>query len=229
MLFPGVIMNILAIIGSPHGMGGNTARLMEEVLAGAKSAGGEVEIVSLAELQVKPCVGCDACHKIGTCPINDDFESLKKKLLACDAFVLASPNYIFSVSAQMKALFDRCCGIIHCQALEGKYGAVVETSGGGNDEEVLDYMERFVGVLGATSVGGVGSPLAGPRRFPDEEALFERARELGRELYLSALEKREFPEQEGARLAFRARMQGLVEYMKDFWPYEYEYWQRLGM
>jgi multimeric flavodoxin WrbA len=118
MLFPGVIMNILAIIGSPHGMGGNTARLMEEVLAGAKSAGGEVEIVSLAELQVKPCVGCDACHKIGTCPINDDFESLKKKLLACDAFVLASPNYIFSVSAQMKALFDRCCGIIHCQARE---------------------------------------------------------------------------------------------------------------
>jgi multimeric flavodoxin WrbA len=221
-------MKILAILGSPHGMRGNTARLMDEVLAGAASAGGEVEIVSLSETKVQPCIGCDACHKVGGCPINDGFAALKDKLLACDAFVLASPNYIFSVSAQMKAFFDRCCGIIHCMALEGKYGAVVETSGGGGDEEVLDYMQRFIGVLGAAAVGGIGSPQAGPRTFPHEADLFAQARELGRELYQSALEKREFPEQEGARLAFNARMKGLVECMKDFWPYEYEYWQRLG-
>ena len=220
-------MRILAIIGSPHGMRGNTGRLLDEVLAGVSEAGGAIEVVSLDEALVKPCVGCDCCHKIGSCPINDDFESLKAKLLACDAFVLASPNYIFSVSAQTKAFFDRCCGLIHCMALEGKYGAVVETSGGGGDEEVLDYMERFVGVLGASSVGGVGSPQAGPRTFPDEAELYGRARDLGRELLRSALEKRDFPGQEGARLAFKARMKGLVEYMKDFWPYEYEYWQQL--
>ena len=32
------------------------------------------------------------------------YESIKDKLFACDGFILASPNYIFSVSAQMKAL-----------------------------------------------------------------------------------------------------------------------------
>ena len=220
-------MKILAILGSPHGMRGNTARLMEEVLAGAKSVGGEIEIVSLSETKIQPCVGCDICHKVGGCPINDGFGPLIDKLLACDAFVLASPNYIFSVSAQMKAFFDRCCGVIHCQALVGKYGAVVETSGGGGDADVLDYMQRFIGVLGATAVGGIGSSMAGPRTFPDEVSLFERARELGRELYQSTRGKRELPKQEEARLAFGARMKGLVEYMKDFWPYEYEYWQRL--
>ena len=220
-------MKILAILGSPHGLRGNTARLLDEVLAGAQSAGGEVEIISLSETKVQPCVGCDTCHKVGGCPINDGFAAIIAQLLACDAFVLASPNYIFSVSAQLKAFFDRCCGAIHCQALEGKYGAVVETSGGGGVEEVLDYMQRFIGVLGATAVGGIGSPMAGPRTFPDEVSLFERARELGRELYQSTRGKREFPKQEEARLAFGARMKGLVEYMKDFWPYEYEYWQRL--
>jgi multimeric flavodoxin WrbA len=221
-------MNILAIMGSPHGMQGNTGRLLEEVINGARNAGGDVEVFALAEHQILPCNSCDACHKVGICPIKDDFGLLRDKLLVCDAFILASPNYIFSVSAQMKAFFDRCCGIIHCQSLEGKYGAAVETSGGGGDEEVLQYMTRFIGVVGAASVGSVGSPQAGPRAFPEQLTLFEKAAALGRELCNAAREKREFPEQEGARLVFNARMKGLVSYMKDFWPYEYQYWQKLG-
>jgi multimeric flavodoxin WrbA len=219
-------MKFLAILGSPHGRKGNTAKLLEEVLAGVVEAGGEVETVSLAGKTVLPCVGCDACHKRGACPIDDDFEEIKGKLLASDGFVLASPNYIFSVSAQMKAFMDRCCGIIHCLALEGKYGAAVETSGGGGDDEVLDYMARFVRSLGGVSVGGVGSPMAAPGAFPDQKTLFARARELGRELYLSAKEKRRFPEQDAPREAFAARMKGLVDRMRDFWPYEYEYWRK---
>lgn len=221
-------MRIVAICGSPHGLRGNTGRLLDEVTAGVREEGGDVELVTLSGVTVKPCVGCDTCHIRGECPINDDFADLRKALLASDAFILASPNYIFSVTAQLKAFMDRCCGLIHCLALEGKYGAVVETSGGGGDDEVLDYLRRFVGSLGAYYVGEVGSPAAGPRTFPDEEALFARARVLGRELCRSAKEKREFTEQEGARLAFAARMRGLVSHMREFWPYEYEYWQRLG-
>lgn len=221
-------MRIVAICGSPHGLRGNTGRLLDEVTSGVREEGGEVELFTLSGVRVKPCVGCDTCHVRGECPIDDGFADLRKALLASDAFILASPNYIFSVTAQLKAFMDRCCGLIHCLALEGKYGAVVETSGGGGDDEVLDYLRRFVGSLGAYCVGGVGSPAAGPRIFPDEEALFARARELGRELCRAAKEKREFPDQEGARLAFAARMRGLVSHMREFWPYEYEYWQRLG-
>ena len=32
---------------------------------------------------------------------------------------LGSPNYIFQVSAQMKAFMDRCCQAIHCLSFEG--------------------------------------------------------------------------------------------------------------
>jgi multimeric flavodoxin WrbA len=217
-------MKIIAINGSPRGMGGTTGRLLEEVLAGAAEAGAEVEIISLSETPIKPCVACDACHRIGVCPIKDDYEPIKEKLLAADAFVLASPNYIFSVTAQIKCFFDRCNGLAHRTALEGKYAAVVETSGGGDDAEVLRYMERIVGSLGAQSVGSIGSPGAGPRIFPDQEALFEKARALGRELCDCVREKRAFPEQDAARLAFRARMQYLISFMGEYWPYEREYW-----
>ena len=219
-------MKIIAIIASPRGMQGNTGRLLTEVLSGVTETGAETEILSLKTLNVQPCVACDVCHRTGICSINDDYEGIKGKLLACDGFILASPNYIFSVSAQMKALFDRCNGLIHCMALEGKYAAVVETSGGGDDQEVVNYMERFANTLGANSVGGVSSAVAGFRNFPDEDNLYTRARSLGRELCQSIMEKRAYPEQDGFRERFKARMAGLVEFMKKYWVYEREFWAK---
>ena len=217
-------MNILVINSSPRGMKGNTGRLLEEVLKGVSASGAEYRIVCLNELRVEPCVACDTCHNTGGCGITDDYERIKAQLLACDGFILASPNYIFSVTAQMKALFDRSSGLIHTMALEGKYAAVVETSGGGEDEEVLQYMERVVNTFGADSVGGVGSPVAGVREFPDQEHLFERARALGSRLCACIREKRRFPEQESFRVGFGERMSGLVNIMQDFWTYERDFW-----
>ena len=219
-------MKILAITGSPRGTQGNTGRLLEEVLAGAVAAGAETEILSLKTMEVRPCVGCDVCHKTGVCNIKDDYETIKEKLLACDGFILASPNYIFSVSAQMKALFDRCNGMIHCVALEGKYAAAVVTSGGGDDKEVLTYMGRVVNSLGANSVGGISSAAGGIRTFPDETNLFEKARSLGAELCRSIAEKRKFPEQESYIKGLKGYMSGLVDFMKNEWVFEREYWEK---
>lgn len=219
-------MKILAINGSPRGMGGMTGRLLEEVLAGVEESGAEVEVVCLSETPIKPCVACDACHRVGLCPVRDEFEPLKEKLLAADAFVLASPNYFFSVSGQLKCLLDRCNGLAHRTELEGKYAAAVLTSGSGQDEDVLKYLVRFVNSLGAQSVGGISSAGAGPRVFPDQEALFQGARALGRELCACVREKRAFPEQDEWRQTFRGRMQYLVSLMGEIWPFEREYWSK---
>jgi hypothetical protein len=102
----------------------------------------------------------------------------------------------------------------------------VETSGGGEDEEVLVYMQRFVNSLGAQSVGGVGSPMAGIRTFPDEEALFSRARTLGAELVSAIGNQRHYPEQAATIANFSARMERLVTMMQEYWPYERDIWQR---
>ncbi|TSK04541.1 MAG: flavodoxin family protein [Geobacter sp.] len=216
-------MKILAINGSPRGMNGTTGRLLEEVMAGAAQAGADIEVVSLSETPIKPCVACDACHKVGICPVKDDYEIIKDKLMAADAFILATPNYLLSITAQLKAFLDRCNGLIHLTALEGKYSALVETSGGGGDEEPLEYMQRIVNAMGAQNVGSIGSPGMGPRMFPDQKALFQKARALGKELCDSVREKRSFPEQDGFRLGFKERMSHLIGFMGECWPYEKEY------
>ena len=221
-------MKVLAIMGSPQGMNGNTGRLLEEVLAGVRQEGSEVEIVSLSESKVLPCVSCYACHKTGKCTLKDDFQKINAKLLSCDGFIFASPNYIHSVTAQLKAFFDRSACIIHCVALEGKFGAVVESSGGGEDVDVIKYMEHVVNILGAQSVGGIGSAVSGCRAFPDEETLFAKAQELGKELCRNIREKRHFSEQDAFLDAFKARMKGLVEFQQKDWVFEYEYWQARG-
>jgi multimeric flavodoxin WrbA len=219
-------MKILAINASPRGMQGNTGRLLDEVLAGVKQGGADVEVINLKNLTVQPCVACDICHKTGVCGIRDDYEMIKAKLLSCDGFIVASPNYIYSVTAQLKALFDRCNGLMHCVALEGKYAAAVETSGGGEDQIVLDYMGRFINMTGAQTVGGVGSGMAGVRSFPDEERLFAKANSLGLELCCAIRDKKVFPEQEPFRQGFKGHMQGLVDAMKNEWVFEHEFWTR---
>lgn len=221
-------MEIIALLGSPHGLAGNTAALTAEVAAGARAAGATVEILCLTDYRVGPCLACDACHRQGRCSLPDDFAPLFERLRSCDGFILASPNYIFSVSAQLKAFFDRCCGPIHCQALTGKYGVAVETSGGGGDDEVLRYMERFIRSLGALAAGSIGSNMAGPQTFPEQPHLFAQARELGRELVRCIGERQSFPEQETECRAFAGRMRDLANRMQDHWPYEYRFWQQVS-
>lgn len=223
-------MNIVAILGSPHGMRGNTGRLLELVLEGARGEGAQGETVCLGAGEVRPCVACDACHKTGRCPHPDVFEAIRAKIAAADAVVLASPNYIFSVSAQLKAFMDRCCGTIHCLGFEGKYGAAVVTSGGGGDEPVVDYIGRFLLATGIRPIGGVHATMAA---LPDgvfSEGLVRQARQLGAELVRACRERRIDPDVERQMRDFRARMQELVVWRREEWPYEYAYWQnRQGM
>jgi len=135
-------MRIISVLASPHGLKGNTAVLLRHVLDGAKAEGAQTEIIVLKGDTVLPCRACDTCHKKGRCVQKDDFESMKETIMAADGLVLASPNYIFNVSAQLKAFMDRCCGAIHCMEFWGKYGASVVTSGGGEVPVDVDLVRK---------------------------------------------------------------------------------------
>jgi len=221
-------MKLVAVIGSPNGMKGNTGKMLQAALDGAKEAGAEVQVFSLADKPVKPCRGCSVCHVKGKCPIKDGFGDIRDAMLAADAVVLASPNYIFSVSAQMKALLDRCCGPLHCQGFVGKYGAAVVTAGGGGCEEVAQYIVRFLRAMGCRTLGGVGATARGLADAGDRQRALDAAAEIGRDLVNAVRTREEFPEQAQDREAFFARMKDLVTARRTEWPYEYEHWQKQG-
>jgi multimeric flavodoxin WrbA len=220
-------MKLVAIMGSPHGMKGNTGQVLEAFVKAAEGAGAEVTTFLLCRLTVRPCTGCDACHKTGKCAIGDDFDTILDAMKAADAVVLASPNYIFSVSAQMNALLDRCCGPVHLMQLEGKYGAALVTSGGGGCEEVEDYMLRFLRVMGCWTVGSMGVEAFKLFDPTARDEALEQAGDLAKKVVAAQAQRQTFPEQEPDREAFTVRMRELVTMMKDRWPYEYEYWRLL--
>ena len=100
-------MNILILSGSPR-KGGNTELLAEAFAKGA-SAHHHVEIVSVRDVKVNPCLGCNACFvsKSNSCAQKDDMALIYEKMNQADMLVIASPVYFYGISAQLKAVIDR--------------------------------------------------------------------------------------------------------------------------
>ncbi|MDR0273385.1 MAG: flavodoxin family protein [Clostridiales bacterium] len=101
-------MKILIINGSPrtNGATGQILSKISETIA-AMDAGAEIEYVELAKINMKFCIGCASCYISGKCPVDDDLETLSKKIEACDGLILGSPTYASNVSGQFKILIDR--------------------------------------------------------------------------------------------------------------------------
>ena len=217
-------MKLISIVGSPHGEKGSTAKLVNEVLKGAESMGATHETIILKGDTVAPCRGCDLCHIKGFCAQKDFFQEIVQKISDADGVILGSPNYIFSVSAQLKAFIDRCCGIIHCQRFMGKYGVSVVTSGGGDEEPIADYMNHFMITTGIVPVGSVWATMGMIEGDAFPEDITENAFELGRRLVESWTAKTVDPVVKEKLDSFHQRMRWLMTYRKAEWPFEYNYW-----
>jgi multimeric flavodoxin WrbA len=99
--------NIIIFVGSMR-KNGNTARLAQRFAEGA-SKNNNVEIVSVADYNVNPCIGCNSCFTRdgNMCFQNDDMAQIYEKLRNADIVVIASPVYFYGISAQLKAIVDR--------------------------------------------------------------------------------------------------------------------------
>ncbi|MCQ4573653.1 MAG: flavodoxin family protein [Candidatus Brocadiales bacterium] len=98
---------LLAIAGSPR-RGGNSELLLDEVIRAAGDAGLKTEKLVVSELGISPCMSYGNCWETGDCVIEDKMQEVYRKLLDADYVVVASPLYFLGVSAQLKALIDRC-------------------------------------------------------------------------------------------------------------------------
>jgi multimeric flavodoxin WrbA len=100
-------LRILGVMGSPR-IGGNTDILLDAALTGARSQGAEVEKIVVDRLNISPCREHYGCLEDGNCVIRDDMDALYPKLLDADGIVVASPMFFYGITAQLKALIDRC-------------------------------------------------------------------------------------------------------------------------
>ena len=98
---------ILVLSGSVR-RNGNTELLARAFAEGAGKHH-EVELLSVADYQIHPCIGCNSCYTSEghRCFQEDDMRLICEKLMQADILVIASPVYFYGLSAQLKALIDR--------------------------------------------------------------------------------------------------------------------------
>ncbi|HNX64820.1 MAG TPA: flavodoxin family protein [Oscillospiraceae bacterium] len=98
---------IAVLIGSQR-KGGNTEILANAFIDGA-SKNHEIEVISVADVKVKGCTGCNFCRtdENHRCAQKDDMQSIYEKLIPAEIIVIATPVYFYGVSAQLKCIIDR--------------------------------------------------------------------------------------------------------------------------
>ncbi|MEA4884039.1 MAG: flavodoxin family protein [Clostridia bacterium] len=99
----------MAIRGSLRGRNGNTHRIVDPLLEGAREAGAETEEVFLVERDIKHCRGCFGCwgKTPGKCVINDEMPGLIDPFLESDYVGLGAPVYSMYMTGLLKDFMDR--------------------------------------------------------------------------------------------------------------------------
>ncbi len=98
---------VVGLNGSPR-RNGNSARLLDEALRSAQSAGANVLRFDLAFMNISPCRACEDCFADGECVIRDDMDAVYEALENADAVIVASPIYFSGMSSYAKIAVDRC-------------------------------------------------------------------------------------------------------------------------
>ena len=175
---------VLVISSSPR-KNGNSDLLAREFARGAEEAGNSVELVSLREKKISPCLACNYCHGEGhnnTCAVKDDMAELLAKMKEADVYVLATPVYYYNVSAQMKTFIDRTFAcFFELQNKELYYLCTCTDPGRESIDGALAAFHGFAVCLPGSkecgTVYGVGNPNHGDiQGKPEMNAAYEMGR-----------------------------------------------------
>lgn len=148
-------MIVVGISGSPR-KGGNTEFLLGEAIEVAKERGFQTERLLCSDLNVGFCKDCGSCAKGKPCPEGDDAADVLEALVKADGIIVASPVYFGSVTAQLKAIFDRTIPLRRQgMKLKDKAGCGITVGGArnGGQEKAMDSIHAWMHIQGMIVVG----------------------------------------------------------------------------
>lgn len=156
-------MKALIFYGSPK-RNSHTAQLCSAFLKGLSKAY-EVEIVRLFALMPTPCNDCGYCKASDGCS-KKDLEQVMHSFFEADLVIVASPVYLLSYPAPLKALFDRFQRFYSARFRRGilkpvakpKKSVLLLTAGsdGAEAKEIIEMQtKRAFSVMNTTVIGTV--------------------------------------------------------------------------
>ena len=148
-------MMVVGISGSPR-KAGNTEFLLVEALGAAQERGIQTEKILCSDLRLDFCTDCGDCSRGKPCSKEDDMAHVLTILEKADGIIVASPVYFGSVTAQLKALFDRTIPFRRQGLkLKDKFGCGITVGGSrnGGQEKALDCIHSWMHIHGMIVVG----------------------------------------------------------------------------
>lgn len=134
-------MKVLGINGSPR-KDGNTTLALNEMKKIFDQEEIEFEIVHIGSKDIRGCIACNQCGKIGKCVFNDIVNELASKFEKSDGLVIASPVYYASANATLIACLDR---LFYSTPFDKtmKVGASVVCARRGGCSATFDELNKF--------------------------------------------------------------------------------------
>jgi multimeric flavodoxin WrbA len=138
---------ILGICGSPRRMA--TEHVLGEALKMLDENGFATKLFSVRGKNISPCKHCDYCLKNKECMVEDDMCQLYPLFKEAEGFVIATPVYNGSLSAQTKIVIDRTRATLAAdpQVLRGKPGMAIAVGGdrmGGQEQAILQIHTFYI-------------------------------------------------------------------------------------
>lgn len=147
---------IVGVCGSPRNQA--TEHVLREALAMLEAAGFETRFFTVRGKQIGFCTHCDYCLKNKECVIKDDMEEVYGLLREAKGIVIATPVYNGGVSAQIKAVLDRCRALVAADRdfFRQKVGMAIAVGGDriGGQEQAIQQILTFYILNGMAPVSG---------------------------------------------------------------------------
>jgi multimeric flavodoxin WrbA len=121
---------IVGICGSPRK--GATEHVLREALKTLETAGFKTEFFSVRGKKIGFCTHCDHCLEHKECILKDDMYTVYDLLREAEGIIIATPVYNGGVSAQTKAVMDRCRALLAANPKVFKYKIGMAIAVGGD-------------------------------------------------------------------------------------------------
>lgn len=99
-------MLVVGICGSPRKQASDY--VLKLALEELKEQGIDTHFFTVSGKKINFCIHCDYCLQHKVCYFNDDMQELYSLLRKANGIIFASPVYNGGISAQSKAIMDRC-------------------------------------------------------------------------------------------------------------------------
>ena len=149
-------MIVVGICGSPRQQA--TEHVLKEALGNLEKQGFETRFFTVRGKRIGFCTHCDYCLKNKECVFKDDMEEVYALLKDARGIIIATPVYNGGISAQTKAVMDRCRAAVTADKnfFKHKVGMGIALGGDrvGGQEAALQQILAFYILNGMVPVSG---------------------------------------------------------------------------